>query len=440
MKTRKIIFMSLLILTINFSGILAQTKQESIVNSLMQQQKWFDVRDYLSQNGDSISRMYYLATKSVLDTYFNKPDSAIMNIGTLLNEYSKEIGDGSLSYAILMIKNLAEIQKYDEAINLTNSILEQLGDALPQSYIDNLNSWILSLEFYKKHPYEVVFNEKTPSEINFEMLQQEGISFESIANGVKLQIAFDTGTSLNRISKETADKIGVHTYLIDTTYTNPQTRVLKGIIDSIEIGNIKIYNCQVDVVFEKPDLPSQLSQDKKENFSNDSIPLIGISTMKLLGIINVDFFNKKISFEQSDYLSKQPSNIFIIDNLLYLQTTLNNQPFISKFDTGNSLGTFMHDDYYDRNKKYFSLKDGQEHEVLIYYQDALDTIKYKKLNDIVLNSYDQHYNLANAMVSQNRPFIYTPDHLVPDGIIGVDFLKLLKSMKLDFNNMCITFE
>jgi hypothetical protein len=443
-KTIKIKLISCLFLIINFLGISAQTKQDSIVNSLMQQQKWFDVRDYLSQNKDSISEMYYLATKSVVDTYFNKPDSAIMNMGILLNQYSKELGGSTFHYAMLMVKNLAEVQKYDEAINLLNDILRQVGNALPKSYNDNLNSWVSSLEFYKNYPYRVVFNENGPLKTDFEM-QKEGIGLESKANGVKLKIAFDTGSSLNRISKETADRIGVHSYLPDTVYTNPQTKVLKGIIDSIEIGNIKIYNCQVDVTFEKPDLPiSQMTPEEKEKFSNsidsaENANFIGISTMKLIGIIDIDFFNKKISFEQSNSQNQQPSNIFRIDNILYFRTTLNNQPFTSIFDTGNSLGTFIYKDYYDRYKEHFSLKDDQEHEILIYLPD-FGRIKYKKLNDIELNSCNQLYNLTNVMVALNRPLFYLPDYPVPDGIIGVDFVKLLKSMRLDFKNMCITFE
>jgi hypothetical protein len=446
MRTIQIKFIACLILIINFLGISAQTKQDLMVNSLIQQQKWFDVRDYLSQNKDSISEMHYLATKSVLDTYFNKPDSALMNIGILLNQYSKELGDGTFNYAVLMVKNLAEVQKYDEAINLIKDILRQVGNALPKSHIDSFNAWISSLEFYKNYPYRVVFNENGPLKTDFEMLKREGIALESKANGVELKIIFDTGSSLNRISKETADRIGIHTYLPDTILTNQNIKILKGIIDSIEISNIKIYNCQVDVAFEKPDLPiNQMTPDEKGNFLSilDSLPnisIIGISTMKLIGIIDIDFFNKKISFEQSNFQNQQPSNIFIIDNLLYLHTTLSNQPFISKFDTGNSLGTFIHKDYYDRYKGDFSLEDDQEHEILIYYQDAFDTVKYKKLNDIVLNSYNQYYKLTNAMVSLNRPFVYTPDYPVPDGIIGVDFVKLLKSMRLDFKNMCITFE
>jgi hypothetical protein len=118
---------------------------------------------------------------------------------------------------------------------------------------------------------------------------------------------------------------------------------------------------------------------------------------------------------------------------------LNNQPFTSLFDTGYSVGTFLNKDYYDRNKKHFNLKDGQLHELHSYYTEALDTVQYKKLDDIELKSYNQTLNLANVMVAINRPFMF-PDYPIPDGIIGNDFLKMLKSMRLDFKNMCVTFE
>jgi hypothetical protein len=441
MKKNVILFV---FVVFNSFWMFSQTKEDSVLNSLMQQQKWFDVRDYLSQHKDSISEMYYFATKSVLDTYLNKPDSAIMNIGILLAKYSKEIGGGSFNYAILLAKNFIEVQKYDEAINLLKDLLRQVGDALPKVYIDNFNSWISSCEFYKNHPLRVIFNENGPSETDFKM-QLVGLSLESKINGVRLQTLLDTGYSSNRMSKETADRIGIHTYLSDTILTDQNLKILKGVIDSVEIENIIIYNCPVDVTIGRPDIT--INQEMKEKifsvvdsaYSNYNNLIVGISTMKLIEIINVNFLNKKISFEQSNSSNQQPSNIFIIDNLLYLYTTLNNQPFVSVFDTGYSVGTFLNKEYYDNNKMHFNTKDEVLHEIRSYYADALDTIEYKNLYNIELKSYNQNLNLTNAMVAINRPFIF-PNYPTLGGIIGNDFLKMLKTMKLDFKNMCIIFE
>lgn len=442
MKTIKIKLISCLILIINFSGISAQTKQDFIISNLAQQQKWFEVRDYFSQNKDSISITNNLGTKSYLDTYFNNPESAITNIGILLNQYSKEID--MFNYGLLLIKNLAEVQKYDEAINLLNDILEQVGSALPKAYFDDLNLWKASLEFYKKHPYRVVFDERNSSETDFE-LRDTGISLDSKVNGVELPILFDTGFSSSRISKETADKIGIHTYFPDTIYANSRIRLLKGIIDSIEIGNVKIYNCPIDVSFEKRDFSkNEITQDNKERVlnyidSSSNINVIGLSTLKLIDIINLDFLKRKLSFKEAKSATQTPANLFIINNSPFLYTTLNNQPFVSVFDIGAE-GTFLNKEYYDKNKEYFNLKDEQLYKITAYGFDTLATIEYKKLDDIVLNTHNRHYNLTNAMVGIKTPFMYVPDVPVPDGIIGNDFLKLLKSMRLDFKNMCLTFE
>ena len=440
---KKIIFLLLIAVFDLFEGS-AQTKQDSIVNVLMQQQKWFDVRDYLTQNKDSISEVFYLSAKSVLDSYSNSPDSAIMNIGTLLNLHKLD-GNASLSFALLMVNNLAQIQKYNEAIDLLNDILRQVGGALPKSNIDNLNFWMSSLEFYKNYPYRVVLNEQSPTETDFEMLQNDGLGLEGKANGVKLQFIFDTGSSFNRISKETANRIGIHTYLPDTVCTNSRIRVLKGIIDSVEIGNVAIYNCPVDVSFEKQNLPiNQITQENKERIINymDSSSyknIIGISTLKLLGIINVDFIKKKLSFEEVKSTTQYSGNLFIINNSPYLYTTLNSHPFISLFDTG-SKGTFLNKEYYDRNKEHFDLKDEQLYKISAYGYDTLAIMEYKKLNDMKLNTNNHQFNLTNVMVAIKAPFIYAPDAPVPDGIIGNDFFKMLKSMRLDFKNMCFTFE
>lgn len=442
MKKIEILF---LFLVINLLGLTAQTRQDSILNSLMQKGNWFEVRDYLSQNNDSISEMYYLATISLLDTYFNKPDSALMNTGILLNKYPKELDGATFSYGVLMMKTFVETQRYDEAIGLINDILTQTGNTLPKPYIDSFNSWLSMCDLYKNHPLKVVFDETEQSDADF-TLPIAGIGLEGKVNGVKGKILLDTGTSLSRISKEVADQIGIHTYLTDTVLTNPTVKVFKGIIDSLEIGNVKIYNCPVDITLDRPDIP--LSHEIKEEFfahidslfDNYNNIIVGISTLKLTGIINFDFLKKKISFEQTATEYRQPSNMFIIDNTLYLYATLNNQPFTSMFDTGYSVGTFLNKDYYDKNKGCFSLIDEKEYEINTYTQDRLDTLVYKKLNNVTLKSYNNNFTLPNAMVNMSKPIEYSIGYLVPDGIIGNDFLKELQSLKLDFKNMCITFE
>ena len=429
------------ILLIDSLGISAQTQHDSMLNTLMQQEKWFDVQVYLSQNRDSISEMYYLVAKSFLDTYFNRPESSLTHIGALLNKYSKELG-GTFDFAILMMKNLAEVQKYDEAINILNEILRQTGDALPQEWKDNLNMALSGFESVKERPTQIIFSENDQSKIPFEM-QLAGIGVNSKVNGVDLQAIFDTGSSINRMSKETADRMGIHSYLPDTIYAD-NVRFLRGIIDSIEIGNIKIYNLLANVALERPNLP--VSQEAKEivfSFVDSALNnnvLLGIETIKKIDIINVDFINKYISFEEATSEIQQLGNIFIIDNRIYLQTLLNNQPFTSIFDTGYSVGTFLNKDYYERYRAYFSFKDEQQHIDRSFYNDALDTIEYKNLNDIVLTNYNNRFNFSNVMVAINRPFTYTDNYPVLDGIIGNDFLKLLKNMRLDFKNMCITFE
>jgi len=112
----------------------------------------------------------------------------------------------------------------------------------------------------------------------------------------------------------------------------------------------------------------------------------------------------------------------------------------SMFDTGNSVGMFLNKEYFNKYKEYFNFKDTQEHEIHVYTQDRLDTIIYKKLNNIMLKSYNNQFTLPNVMVNMSKPFEYSPGYLVPDGIIGNDFLKMLRSIRFDFYNMCISFE
>lgn len=439
----KKIFIIVFALGINLFGVSGQTKIDSELIELINSNQWFKVYDYSLNNKDSISEIFDLCAKSYCDTYFNRPESAMLNIGTLLNKYSNELGGNNVfNYTVLLVNNLAEAGKYNEAIAILKDIIKQAGNSLPKEIITSFNARISLYEFNNNYLSAKHYTDNIISESRFAM-EHTGISFEVMVNNKRMKALLDTGCSSNVISKDLADEIGISKYMSDTILTNSSIKTLKGMIDSVEINNIKIYNYPVDVLLEKPNL--SISKELKEGLFNyiDSVNnndlLIGIPTLKLLGSVNIDFIEKKIAFGQAEPARQQPSNLLLIDNLLYLNVKLNKQPFTAIYDTGYSVGTFLNREYYDKHKQYFKLKEEKQYQINTYMAHGLDTLDYKVLDDIVLSIPTKDLYLKNIMVSINQPISY-PGYPTPDGIIGTNFFNSLKRMRLDFDHMYMYFE
>lgn len=439
----KKIFIIALALGSNLFGVSGQTKIDSELIELINSNQWFKVYDYSLNNKDSISEIFDLCAKSYCDTYFNRPESAMLNIGTLLNKYSNELGGNNVfNYTVLLVNNLAEAGKYNEAIAILKDIIKQAGNSLPKEIITSFNVMISLYEFNNNHFPAKHYTDNIIPEYRFAM-EHAGISFEVMVNNRKMKALLDTGCSSNVISKDLADKIGISKYMTDTILTNSSIKTLKGMIDSVEINNIKIYNYPVDVLLEKPNL--SISKELEQGLFNyiDSVNnydlLIGIPTLKLLGSVNIDFIEKKIVFGQVEPVRQQPSNLLLIDNLLYLNVKLNKQPFTAIYDTGYSVGTFLNREYYDKHKQYFKLKEEKQYQINTYMAHGLDTLDYKMLDDIILSIPKKDLRIKNIMVSVNKPISYQ-GYPTPDGIIGTNFFNSLKRMRLDFDNMYMYFE
>ena len=79
----------------------------------------------LAQTADT--RIGTLINESMTAHYFNRPDSACIAIGTVLNEHQEEIGgQNSVNMAALMATNLTRCTRYEEAAALMQSLAQQL--------------------------------------------------------------------------------------------------------------------------------------------------------------------------------------------------------------------------------------------------------------------------------------------------------------------------
>ena len=106
---------------------LAQTA-DTRIGTLINESNWFELKRTIETTPrDSVSPLLYRMGTAMTAHYFNRPDSACVAIGTVLNEHQEEIGgQNSVHMVSLMATNLTRCGRYEEAAALMQSLAEQL--------------------------------------------------------------------------------------------------------------------------------------------------------------------------------------------------------------------------------------------------------------------------------------------------------------------------
>lgn len=104
----------------------AQSADERI-GILMNESRWFELeRELKNTPADSVNPFLHKMAAAITHHYFNRPDSACIVLGDLLNNHQKELGDNTFSMAMLMGMNLARTGRYTEAADLIQNLYDQL--------------------------------------------------------------------------------------------------------------------------------------------------------------------------------------------------------------------------------------------------------------------------------------------------------------------------
>ena len=124
----------LTILLLSTAAMLASQAQnaDGRIGTCMNEGRWFDLAHELNVTpADSVNPILYKMAVAMTHHYFNRPDSACTVLGDLLNNHQEELGDNTLSMAVLMGMNLARTDRYAEAADLMQSLCGQLGAYRP---------------------------------------------------------------------------------------------------------------------------------------------------------------------------------------------------------------------------------------------------------------------------------------------------------------------
>lgn len=435
-------------------------KSQEIVE-LLNNGDFFNSRSLYLQICDTISPEIDLYYKFRMAQFLNKKDSATIYLERIFIEYPDLFGKETVNIYGILLDLYIDLRDIDRGICTYERIKKYLKENPYHIEEKELLQWQEDTE-YRLHQLKHSMKHRPISikrKIRNDSVRILGALkplFTAKYNNVSLKTLFDTGAQSYCVMNSTvAGQLGIKcdTDKMSQEMINEKIFANKAIVDSIEIGNIILYNIPV-LIYEQR-LPIVFSDSvenySKEMFLNDSIysrlttPItIGLPLMQLIGKFQVDNENKNITFPvlDNDVSTSKESNIYTYKKNLYMRLKVNERNFTGYLDTGADVFIDIDTTFYKK------------------YQNSVqvDTITAKPLYSFI-SFHENHIDIP--YIIPYKPIIKFEDKPVRvlkkravkiyslsvwnvdvfDGLIGYDFLKRLgKKVLLDFDNMRLEVE
>ena len=436
----------------------AQRDYAKEIIDLLIKDRCFEARDLYIQNRDKLpqnDKKFDLIYKSRMSMFFNKPDSTTIYLEELLTNCIDSLGLSALSYYGYLLSAYDNNQQFEEGINLCDKSIEFIKRNIFNMDYDFFRNQINYVENKKSSFKDRALNQpririernKSGEVKAIQLNDGEFIRFNAEYNGIQVETLFDTGTSFHFcMTKRLADKIGVKVISKDQdsikNINNIPTRAFDGIIDSINIGDIKFYNIPVLVFYESmtASIPDTLDKSRIKSLFSDTQIMMGLPIMKMIGKFEFDWKIRMLSFPENTKIpvSNNSSNIFSAKNDLYIQLKINKLNYTGYIDTGSDDFLHMTFSFYEKNKSNIKI-DSITQKLIInnfFITGYFIDIPYEITKDVdiyftnkYINSADQKILITDSPVSHMNTF---------DGYLGIHFFKKLGSkVVFDFDNMKI---
>ena len=435
-------------------------KSQELVE-LLNNGDFFKSRSLYLQICDTISPDIDLYYKFRMAQFLNKKDSAAVYLERIFTEYPDLFGEETVNVYGLLFGLYIDLGDIGRGIYTYERIKRFLKENPYHIDEKELSQWQEDTEYrlrqlkhsVKQPPISIKRNKKNDS---VRILGALKPLFIAKYNNVPLKTFFDTGAqSYCVMNSMIAGQLGVKydADKMNQEMINEKIFANKAIVDSIEIGNIVLYNIPV-VVYEQRGpvvFSDSVENDSKKVFLEDSIysclatPItIGLPLMQLIGKFQVDNENKNITFpvlDNSVSTSKEP-NIYTYKKNLYMRLKVNEKNFTGYLDTGADVFIDIDTTFYKKYQnivKVDTITAKLPYSFISFHETSIDIpyiIPYKpiiKFEDKLVRV------LKKRAVKIYSLSVWNVD--VFDGIIGYDFFKRLgKKVLLDFDNMRLEVE
>lgn len=399
--------------------------------------KWIESKEYLNCYRDSINEFMLLVGESMINSFTNNPELAIKSINCLIEKYGNQLGNQVVQFYGLLLNNYDELQQYDKSIEICDRLIQLEG--LPLNIVEGTlqrKKWCKKLSSLPK--FEVIQTNNSSSYINYSKSKlTSSIIFEVQSNGKKVNAILDTGSSVISLNKEQAKRLDVKYFFDDTIKLNRnKINARMGIIDSMKFANYIFYNIPVRVIVDslnldysgKKTICDSLEKAKKSLKEFDII--LGMSLLKHIKELHIDTDNKILNFPIQESIPDVKNDMQLVNNLLYLQITINGLKYVGLLDTGLNIDLLINNSFYQKHSKNFEIKDAKVTTKILRYNE-IEELTGKSLIELNIEIGNIIKQLANVLIVSETKNGY-------DGIIGDFILRDYKNVIFNFNNMWFT--
>lgn len=442
-----------------FLSAYGQNEKSQMLLNLLNEGRYFESKELYQEIHNTLDYDEDLYYKYRMHLFMNRKDSVAFCLEQLLEYYPEFIGNQAINiYAELFIL-YTDLVNRQQGMRIYELMKEHLDDNPYDINERELGLWrnfVTERFAYFNQvingPLITLKRKEMGDSLKIE--SGERLRFNAKFNGIVHKAIFDTGLGCYcTMSRGYAEKMGINCdahNMIQKPFNGTDMQVYQVIMDSIEIGNVILYNIPILL------LEHDISQYLPDSIKNDSIkmehfdsvmndvagPIIGFPVMQLIGKVLIDYGNNTISFPSLDInheTLKEP-NIFFYGGDIYTQIKLNERGFIGTLDTGCDGYITIDSVFYDKNKNdipidTISVKTPFNFAML--HRTWVD-IPYEIPEKPIIT-----FNNKNVFVptEKDNPIrIFSMQPIWPmkifDGVIGYDFFKRIgKKVLLDLDNM-----
>lgn len=434
MKKFVALFLSVFIVLSSF----AQSADDK-VGDMMNNSQWFELRDFLSTNTDSVTPFLNDFAEAMLSHFFNKPEEAVRLSAALINSGELDLGN-VLSVSQLMAIDMGTLGKHESAAQMLTQIIDQTKQYLDSATVAVLDNQIERHKALSKYnPYRIENNigvHSIPMKIDtLTMVESQppiNVAYltDCQINGNQCDIRFDTGAGMNVISTQKANDMGLT--MLKASMVAGGTRDVAGvpiaIADSISLGDVTIR----DVPFLVLDIRS--GHDSLDVQLQRTDIVIGYEVMNAMRNVKLDFENSCLMVSDKSFVPtfEKPNMMIANGNQIVVQGSVNGYPMLVDPDCGDgSFGIFFANCWPIMNS---FVKEGQEpRNALMGGSGGYDEIQIYKIENVPLTIGSTTISIPQIDLSEK--YQPTDEYQVR---IGLKTFRLNKSVSFDMERMVMS--
>ena len=422
----------LIILLSLFSSLVISAQQpDQRIGELVNTEDWFRLDKEYQILKDSVQTPFLkVVAEAMIARNFNKKQRALECLNELLANYQSVLGAGVFNFIILRAQLLEEMGRYAEAADFIKNVLDQLKG---QGVLRDFPALDLSRP---NHDVLVPFilKELKPKRIESWMRKKEErnpdtksvlITIPVTLHGETIPFHFDTGAGMTFVSEKFVREKGLPLIGDTVTYTG-NSKGLRTVIDSLQIGEITVRNIVAGVGLE----------EEIELFDLVGIgPILGRDVIAAIGETQICMDDSILLFP----IKTSPLPAYG-RNMLYnshVEATADGEKLRLLFDTGNA----------SNNACYLSAAYYNSHREVVDKVATTDTIsgggygiagarEMKVIRPFCLSIGNMPIQLVEAVVDEESVLADEYCH----GNIGIAAVLQHRKTIINFRDMFVTFE